>query len=141
MDYYRIGIHPAPFIRSVSDADGLSFSNPRESKGLHLRYERVSDRINPQPCRRRSRDAGKTQLISSLLYVSGATPRWGKVDEGTTTTDYEEDSHSTQDHIKSALAHLDHRDTKVNFMIHRICCIYNPRTSGSSRSRLRPGGG
>jgi elongation factor G len=34
-------------------------------------------------------DAGKTQLISSLLYVAGATPRWGKVDEGTTVTDYE----------------------------------------------------
>jgi elongation factor G len=27
-------------------------------------------------------DAGKTQLVSSLLYVAGATPRWGKVDEG-----------------------------------------------------------
>jgi len=24
-------------------------------------------------------DAGKTQLISSLLYVAGATPRWGKL--------------------------------------------------------------
>ena len=35
-------------------------------------------------------DSGKTQLVSSLLYVAGATPRWGKVDEGTTTTDYEE---------------------------------------------------
>ena len=34
-------------------------------------------------------DAGKTQLISSLLYVAGATPRWGKVQEGTTVTDYE----------------------------------------------------
>ena len=37
-------------------------------------------------------DAGKTQLLSSLLYVAGATPRWGKVDEGTTTTDT--DGHS-----------------------------------------------
>jgi cyclase len=37
-------------------------------------------------------DAGKTQLISSLLHVAGATHRWGKVDEGTTVTDYDEDS-------------------------------------------------
>ena len=37
-------------------------------------------------------DAGKTQLVSSLLYVAGATPRWGKVDEGTTITDHEDDS-------------------------------------------------
>src|SRR5918998_904065 len=32
-------------------------------------------------------DAGKTQLLSSLLHVAGATPRWGKVDEGTTVAD------------------------------------------------------
>ena len=37
-------------------------------------------------------DVGKTQLISSLLYVAGATPRWGKVQDGTTVTDYEEES-------------------------------------------------
>jgi elongation factor G len=61
-------------------------------------------------------DAGKTQLISSLLYVSGATPRWGKVDEGTTTTDYEEDSIARKITLNSALAHLDHRDTKINFI-------------------------
>ena len=37
-------------------------------------------------------DAGKTQLVSSLLHVSGTTNRWGKVAEGTTVTDYDEDS-------------------------------------------------
>ena len=29
-------------------------------------------------------DAGKTQLIASLLHVAGTTNRWGRVDEGTT---------------------------------------------------------
>src|SRR5918992_3558349 len=61
-------------------------------------------------------DAGKTQLISSLLYVAGATPRWGKVDEGTTVTDYEEDSIARKITLNIALAHLDHRDTKINFI-------------------------
>ena len=61
-------------------------------------------------------DAGKTQLISSLLYVAGATPRWGKVDEGTTVTDYEEDSIARKITLNTALAHLDHRDTKLNFI-------------------------
>jgi elongation factor G len=61
-------------------------------------------------------DAGKTQLISSLLYVAGATPRWGKVDEGTTVTDYDEDSIARKITLNTALAHLDHRDTKVNFI-------------------------
>ena len=61
-------------------------------------------------------DAGKTQLISSLLYVAGATPRWGKVDEGTTVTDYEEDSIARKITLNSALAHLEHRETKLNFI-------------------------
>ena len=61
-------------------------------------------------------DAGKTQLISSLLYVAGATPRWGKVDEGTTTTDHDEDSIARKITLNTALAHLDHRDTKITFI-------------------------
>jgi elongation factor G len=61
-------------------------------------------------------DAGKTQLISSLLYVAGATPRWGKVDEGTTVTDHDEDSIARKITLNTALAHLDHHDTKINFI-------------------------
>jgi elongation factor G len=61
-------------------------------------------------------DVGKTQLISSLLFVAGATPRWGKVDEGTTVTDYEEDSIARKITLNTALAHLEHRDTKINFI-------------------------
>ncbi|HET6647524.1 MAG TPA: elongation factor G [Pyrinomonadaceae bacterium] len=61
-------------------------------------------------------DAGKTQLISSLLYVAGATPRWGKVDEGTTVTDHEEDSIARKITLNIGLAHLDHRDTKLNLI-------------------------
>jgi len=61
-------------------------------------------------------DAGKTQLISSLLYVAGATPRWGKVEEGTTVTDYEEDSIARKITLNTAVAHLDHRDTKITFI-------------------------
>ncbi|HYU99183.1 MAG TPA: elongation factor G [Pyrinomonadaceae bacterium] len=61
-------------------------------------------------------DVGKTQLISSLLYVAGATPRWGKVEEGTTVTDHEEDSIARRITLNTALAHLEHRDTKINFI-------------------------
>jgi elongation factor G len=61
-------------------------------------------------------DVGKTQLISSLLFVAGATPRWGKVDEGTTVTDYEEDSIARKITLNTAVAHLEHRDTKLNFI-------------------------
>src|SRR6266508_1811640 len=61
-------------------------------------------------------DAGKTQLISSLLYVAGATPRWRKVDEGTTVTDHDEDSIARKITLNTALAHLEHKDTKVNLI-------------------------
>jgi elongation factor G len=61
-------------------------------------------------------DAGKTQLISSLLYVAGATTRWGKVDEGTTTTDHDEDSIARKITLNIALAHLEHKETKVNLI-------------------------
>jgi elongation factor G len=61
-------------------------------------------------------DAGKTQLVSSLLHVSGATHRWGKVDEGTTVTDYEEDSIERKVTLNNNLAHLEYKDTKINLI-------------------------
>lgn len=61
-------------------------------------------------------DSGKTQLVSSLLYVAGATPRWGKTDDGTTVTDYDEDSITRKVTLNTALAHLEHRDHKINFI-------------------------
>ena len=36
--------------------------------------------------------SGKTQLISALLFDAGAVNRLGKVDEGTTVTDYDEEA-------------------------------------------------
>ena len=61
-------------------------------------------------------DAGKTQLISSLLYTTSATPRWGKVDEGTTVTDYEEDAIARKITLNTALAHCEYREHKINFI-------------------------
>jgi len=61
-------------------------------------------------------DAGKTQLVSSLLHVAGTTGRWGKVDEGTTVTDYDEDSIARKVSLNNNLAHLEYKDTKVNLI-------------------------
>ena len=61
-------------------------------------------------------DAGKTQLISSLLHVAGTSHRWGKVDEGTTMTDYDEDSIARKVSLNNNLAHLEYKDTKVNLI-------------------------
>ena len=61
-------------------------------------------------------DAGKTQLVSSLLYVSGATTRWGKVAEGTTVTDFDEDSIERKVTLNTNLATLAYKDTKINLL-------------------------
>src|SRR5918997_239804 len=60
--------------------------------------------------------SGKTQLVSSLLHLAGATQRWGKVDEGTTTTDYDEDSIARKITLNSQLAHCEWREHKVNLI-------------------------
>ncbi len=61
-------------------------------------------------------DAGKTQLVSSLLHVAGTQNRWGKVDEGTTVTDYEEDSIERKVSLNNNFAHTEYKDTKVNLI-------------------------
>ncbi|HEV7700252.1 MAG TPA: elongation factor G [Pyrinomonadaceae bacterium] len=61
-------------------------------------------------------DAGKTQLVSSLLHVAGTQNRWGKVDEGTTVTDYEEDSIERKVSLNNNFAHTEYKDTKINFI-------------------------
>jgi elongation factor G len=60
--------------------------------------------------------SGKTQLVSSLLHLAGATPRWGKVDEGTTVTDHDEDSIARKITLNQSLAHLEWREHKVNLI-------------------------
>ena len=61
-------------------------------------------------------DAGKTQLVSSLLHIAGATHRWGKVDEGTTVTDHDEDSIERKVTLNNNFAHLEHNETKINLI-------------------------
>src|ERR1700761_9467021 len=50
---------------------------------------------------------GKTQLVSSLLFTAGATPRWGKAAEGSTTTDWDEEEIARKLSIQTALAHAE----------------------------------
>ena len=49
-------------------------------------------------------DTGKTQLVSSLLFTAGMTPRLGKVAEGSTTTDWDEEEMARKISINTGLA-------------------------------------
>ena len=50
---------------------------------------------------------GKTQLVSSLLFAAGMTPRWGKVAEGSATTDWDEEEIARKISIQTGLAYAE----------------------------------
>lgn len=60
--------------------------------------------------------SGKTQLISALLVDAGAVSRFGKVDEGTTVTDYDEEAIARKHTLSATLAHLEWRKHKINLI-------------------------
>ena len=60
--------------------------------------------------------AGKTQLISALLFDAGAVNRLGRVDDGTTTTDYDEEEISRKHTLSCSLAHCEWNKQKINIV-------------------------
>ena len=59
---------------------------------------------------------GKTQLASAMLFVAGAVNRLGKVDDGTTVTDFDDEEIARTHTLSSSLAHLEWQKTKVNII-------------------------
>jgi elongation factor G len=60
--------------------------------------------------------SGKTSLVSSMLFTAGATQRFGRVDEGTTVTDYDEEEISRGMSIAAATAVVEWGKTKINLL-------------------------
>jgi elongation factor G len=60
--------------------------------------------------------AGKTQLVSAMLYTSGAAPKMGHVDDGSATTDYDEEEIYRQMSISTGMAFLEWGKTKINIL-------------------------
>jgi elongation factor G len=61
-------------------------------------------------------DAGKTQLVSGLLFTAGMVNRFGKVDEGTSVTDYDEEEIQRKFSITVGLAYAEWGKVKINFL-------------------------
>ena len=59
---------------------------------------------------------GKTQLVSTMLFVAGAVNRLGKVDDGTTVTDFDEEEIARKHTLSSSLAYAEWQKTKVNII-------------------------
>ena len=60
--------------------------------------------------------AGKTSLISSMLYTAGATQRQGRVDDGSAPTDYDEEEIARKMSIACSLAYVEWGKTKINLV-------------------------
>jgi elongation factor G len=59
---------------------------------------------------------GKTQLVSGLLFVSGMVNRLGKVDEGNTVTDYDDEEVARKHTLTASLAYCEWSKSKVNII-------------------------
>jgi elongation factor G len=51
--------------------------------------------------------AGKTMLVSAMLYTAGAAPRLGRVDDGSAVTDYDEEEIARKMSIATGLAFVE----------------------------------
>src|SRR6187455_1358069 len=60
--------------------------------------------------------SGKTQLVSALLFDAGMVNRLGKVDEGNTVTDYDEEEVSRKHTLSASLAYAEWNKNKINLI-------------------------
>ncbi len=59
---------------------------------------------------------GKTSLAEACLFLSGATSRLGRIDDKTSTLDYEPEEQKRGGSIATTLAWLEHSDHKINLL-------------------------
>src|SRR5258708_3394569 len=60
--------------------------------------------------------SGKTQLTSAILSVAGMINRFGKVDEGTTVTDFDEEEIARKHTLSASLAYAEWNKQKINLV-------------------------
>ena len=60
--------------------------------------------------------AGKTSLVSAMLYTAGASQRMGRVDDGSATTDYDDEEILRKMSISTGLAYAEWGKTKINLL-------------------------
>ena len=60
--------------------------------------------------------AGKTMLTEAFLHFTGATTRIGSIDDGTTTSDYDEEEIRRKISIFTSVIPVEYRDHKINLL-------------------------
>jgi elongation factor G len=59
---------------------------------------------------------GKTSLVEAMLYAAGAVTRLGRVDDGSTTTDFDPDEIKRKISINTAIAYCDFKGHRINLV-------------------------
>ena len=60
--------------------------------------------------------SGKTSLIEALLFHTGNTDRLGKVEDGTTVTDFDPEEKKRKISLSAAIAPIEFNETKINLV-------------------------
>jgi len=60
--------------------------------------------------------AGKTMLAEAFLHVTGGTTRLGKIEDGTTISDYDDEEHRRKISLYASVIPVEHRDHKINII-------------------------
>src|SRR2546429_9492215 len=59
---------------------------------------------------------GKTSLVEAMLFAAGAVTRLGRVDDGTTTTDFDPDEIKRKISINTSVAYCDWKGHRINLI-------------------------
>jgi elongation factor G len=60
--------------------------------------------------------SGKTMLVEACLHVAGGTTRLGKIDDGTTVSDYDEEELRRKISLYTSVVPVEYKDVKINFL-------------------------
>ncbi len=60
--------------------------------------------------------AGKTMLAEAFLHFSGVTTRLGKIEDGTTASDYEDEEIRRGISLSTSIIPIEYKDHKINFL-------------------------
>ena len=60
--------------------------------------------------------AGKTMLAEACLHFTGATTRLGKIDDGTTASDYDEEELRRKISLYTSVIPVEYKDIKINLL-------------------------
>src|SRR6266550_1090261 len=78
-------------------------------------------------------DTGKTTIVSQLLFDTGGTTRMGRIEDGTTTTDFDQDEIERKHSISTAIAYAEWKNTKINLLDTPGFGIFLMETRGALR--------